>query len=402
MKILLITKKFPFPLTEGEPIAINYLAGALMKVGCTIDLLVLNTSKHYFNPQDFPAAANFFSEVHSVKVNNDIHFLGALRSLVAGKSYILDRFKSLEFEEKLEDLLRSKRYDVVQLETIYLAHYLPVIRKQLNAVVSLRAHNVEHEIWERVASNTKNLFKKWYLKNQNRHLKAFELDHLNQFDALLAITARDLDAFRASGFRNEGVVAQVGINILEYPLIDHTIIHPKGFGFIGALDWMPNQQGVVWFLEKVWKKIAAKHPDAVFHLAGKNTPEWLRNKAGKLATVHGEVPDAKAFNRQFPVMVAPLFSGSGIKIKVLEGMALGRVVITTSIGAEGIPAVPGQHLLIADSALEFEKHMNWCLANPVMVQEMGIAAREFIREHFANLTIANRVKEAYDKLISLW
>ncbi len=400
MKILLVTKKFPFPLKEGEPIAINYLAHSLTRKGCIVDLLVLNTSKHFFNPADFPPSENFFNEVHSVKVDNDIRIGGALRSLLTGKSYILDRFKSTDFEEKLEDLLRSKRYDIVQLETIYLAHYLPTIRKLPNVVVVLRAHNVEHEIWERVATNSTNLLKKWYLKNQNRHLRRFEIEHLNQFDVLLAITARDLDAFRGLGYQNGGVVAPVGINLVDYPLDNQVVSGPNDFCFIGALDWMPNQHGVVWFLEKVWKKMVSKHENIRFHIAGKNTPGWLHAKAGKLATVHGEVPDAKAFILQFPVMVAPLFSGSGIKIKVLEGMALGRVVITTSIGAEGIPAEPGRHLLIADSAEEFEKQMNWCMGNPVSMKEMGLEAREFIREHFSNLEIAGRVYAAYEKAIS--
>ena len=400
MKILLVAKKFPYPLKEGEPIAINYLARSLSAMGCEVDLLVLNTSKHYFEPENLPPNDNFFNEIHSVRVDNHIRLGSALRSLLSGKSYILDRFKSSALEGKLEELLHSKRYDVVQLETIYLAHCLPVIRKQPNLVASLRAHNVEHEIWERVASTTTNLLKKWYLKNQNRHLRSFEIEHLNQFDMLLAITARDLDAFRALGYRNKGVVVPVGINLVDYPVDHQQVSDTNSFCFIGALDWMPNQHGVVWFLEKVWKKMRKKHPEASFHIAGKNTPAWLRTKAGKLASVHGEVPDAKDFIRRHPVLVAPLFSGSGIKVKVLEGMALGRVVITTSIGAEGIPAEAGRHLLIADTAADFEKHLIWCLKNPAHMQEIGVEAREFIRQNFDNMEIVGRVVAAYEKMIN--
>lgn len=400
MKILLVTKKFPYPLKEGEPIAINYLAYALARKGCLVDLLVLNTSKHYFNPVDFPASENFFNEIHSVSVDNEIKFSGAIGSLLKGKSYILDRFKSSEFEEKLTDLLRKKRYDVVQLETIYMAHYLPIVRRQPNIVVSLRAHNVEHEIWERVAATTHNPLKKWYLKNQNRHLRKFETEQLTHFDVLLAITARDLEAFRALGYSKEGVVVPVGINLVDYPIDNQVVSDKDGFSFIGALDWMPNQHGVMWFLEKVWKNFVPKYPHAKFHIAGKNTPAWLRAKAGAMAIVHGEVPDAKEFIGKYPVMVAPLFSGSGIKIKVLEGMALGRTVITTSIGAEGIPAESGRHLIIADTAKEFEEHLIWCMENPALAQAIGVEAREFIRMHFANLDIAGRVYNAYERMVN--
>lgn len=401
MKILLITKKFPFPLKEGEPIAINYLARSLAAQGCEVDLLFMNTSKHFFNPAEFPADENFFNEIHSVRVDNHIRLGGALRSMLAGKSYILDRFYSKAFEEKLEDLLRSKRYDVVQLETIYLAHYLPVLRKHYSLKIALRAHNVEHEIWDRVAANTSNPLRKWYLSNQNRYLREFEIGRLNHFDVLLAITARDLDAFRSFGFRYDGVAVPVGINLVDYPIDSQIVAMAGSFGFIGALDWMPNQQGVVWFLEKVWKKLVKKYPAAQLQIAGKNTPAWLKAKTVANVQFLGEVPVAKAFIQQQQVMVAPLFSGSGIKIKVLEGMALGRVVITTSIGAEGIPAVPGTHLLIADTAAGFMNHLVWCLENPEEVRKLGTNAREFIRQHFDNREIAGRVIEVYQKVLTI-
>lgn len=398
MKILLVTKKFPYPLKEGEPIAISYLARSLVSLGCEVDLLVLNTSKHYFDPQDLPESEHFFNEIHSVRVDNHIRLGGALRSLMAGRAYILDRFQSAEFGKKLDDLLHRKRYDIVQLETIYLAHYLPILRKHRNLAVSLRAHNVEHEIWERVAANTKNLLKKWYLKNQNRHLKKFEVSLLNQFDVLLAITARDLGVFRALGYRNAAVTVPVGINLVDYPIDNQEFALENNLSFIGALDWMPNQQGVVWFLENVWKKLTPDYPKSKFRIAGKNTPTWLKARQGGSVEVLGEVPDAKAFILQQPISVAPLFSGSGIKVKVLEGMALGRTVITTSIGAEGIPAVPGEHFLLADNAESFASQLKFCFENPAKMREIGISARQFIRENFDNLEIANSVKDVYEKL----
>lgn len=401
MNILIVAKKFPYPLNEGEPIAINYLAKSLVALGCSVDLLVLNTSKHFFDPALFPAKENFFEEVHSVPVDNQITLLGALRSFLAGKSYIIDRFKSSEFETKLFDLLRNKRYEVVQLETIYLAHCIPTVRKFAGIILSLRAHNVEHEIWERVASNTQNPLKKWYLRNQNTHLRQFETEKLNEVDVLLGITSRDLAAFRALGFVNEGIVAPVGINLTDYPIENQQVASKTSIAFIGALDWMPNQHGIVWILEKVWPKLRRYYPEAAFHIAGKNMPSWLVSKAWASAKVHGEVLNAKDFIKQHQVLVAPLFSGSGIKIKVLEGMALARTVITTSIGAEGIPAKSGQHLLIADSASEFEKHISWCFENPKQAAEIGMVAREFIRDHFDNLAIANRVKTTYEKLVNI-
>ncbi len=399
MKILLITKKFPYPLTEGEPIAINYLAKSLVQLGAEVDLLVMNTSKHFFDPANFPKENNFFHDVHSVEVHNHITLWGAVKSLLTGNSYILDRFKSAVFSQKLVELLKTNSYDVVQMETIYLAHFIKDVRENSSACLSLRTHNVEHQIWERVAAVSRNPIKSWYLQNQNKHLRNFELRSMNQVDLLLTITQNDLDAFQKLGFNKLGVVASVGLNLPDYPKQNMDGFAVNRLCFIGALDWMPNQHGLVWFLEKVLQKVANRDSACQFHIAGKNTPEWIRRKAGQSVFVHGEVPDAKAFIQQHGILVAPLFSGSGIKIKVLEGMALGRVVVTTQIGVEGIPAQNGRHLLIANNPAEFEQQLKWCFENPKAAAEMGEQAREFIRQNFDLTEIGRKVLLAYESFL---
>ncbi|MCC6725594.1 MAG: glycosyltransferase [Saprospiraceae bacterium] len=396
MKMLLVTKKFPYPLKEGEPIAINYLAKSLVALGWQIDLLVLNTSKHFFDPADLPADQNFFHEIHSVKVHNHITLAGAFKSLMAGQSYILDRFYSTKFAQKLKELLLQNKYDAVQLETIYLAHYTDIVRENSAAVLSLRAHNVEHRIWERVAATTQNPLKKWYLNNQNRQLRKFEMAALNKFDLLIAITQPDLDEFKGFGLQNRSVVAPVGIDLRDYPDVPLEPQFIQQLCFIGALDWMPNQHGLVWFLENVWPKLKTKFLGCSFHIAGKNTPDWVQKKAEPSVKVHGEVPDAKAFIIENGILVAPVFSGSGIKIKVMEGMALGRVVVTTEIGAEGISAVHGQDFLLANDAEAFEARIKWCFENPSAAAEIGRRARAFIAQHYDLREIAQKVSKAYE------
>ncbi len=395
MKILILCKKFPYPLKEGEPIAITYLSKSLVEVGCEVSLLVLNTSKHYFDPKKFPATHNHYQQIFSVPVDNHISLAGALKSWAKRQSYILDRFYSREYERKLIEILQAGNYDAIQLETVYMAHYIPAIRKHSEAIISMRSHNVEHEIWERVADNTANPIKRWYLKNQNKQLKKFELQILNTFDLLIAITQRDLDVFEKLGYRNQSVVAPVGIDLDEYVPDFQCFEKYPNLAFIGALDWMPNQDGIIWFLEKVWPTLAKRFPKVEFHIAGKNTPDWLMKKAQERVVFHGEVPDAKVFINQFPLFIAPLFSGSGIKIKVLEGMALGRVVFTTPIGVEGIPAKDGEHLFIAQSPDDFIDKISQSIENKAAMMKMGMSAREFIRTGFDNLEIADRVLSAY-------
>jgi len=399
MKILILSKKFPYPLREGEPIAITYLSRSLAKLGCEVSILVMNTAKHFFDPEQLPPSYNHFKDIFTVPVDNRITAQGAVRSLVSGSSYILDRFVSTEFELKLKEVLQNENYDVVQIETPYLSHYIPTVKKYSNAQISMRAHNVEHRIWEKVASMSKNPLKKWYLKNQNKQLREFEIAQLNNYDVLLAITEKDLKAFKKLGFKNIGVAAPVGIDLTEYEVLEKN--NKPSLAFIGALDWMPNQDGLVWFIEKVWPALEKNKPELEFHIAGKNTPDWLRKYSSKKIIFHGEVPSAKSFISSHPIFIAPLFSGSGIKIKVLEGMALERVVVTTEIGVEGIPAKHESEIFICQNESDFIRHINFCVKNISPIKSIGKNARQFIQKEFDNMEIAERVFNAYQKSLSV-
>ena len=397
MKILILSKKFPYPLKEGEPIAISYLSRSLSNIDCSVSLFVLNTSKHFFDIDKFPEAKNYFHKIYSSYTNNHINILGALKSILKNESYLLSRFYSKQYDEQLKTILKENQFDVIQLETIYMAHYIPTIRKYSQSLIAIRTHNVEHLIWNRVAKMTSNLAKKWYLKYQNRSLRKFELEKINQCDLLVSITLDDLEKFRKLGFKKEGISIPVGINIKEYDTQFLPENDQQSIAFIGALDWMPNQDGVLWFINKVWPKIKSAFPKMEFHIAGKNTPKWINEYAKNGVVVHGEVPDAKAFIKQHPVFVAPLYSGSGIKIKILEAMALGRAVVTTNIGVEGIPAKNEKHLYIADSAEEFASSIKTCFSDNIELLKIRKAGRVFIKEEFDSDYLAKKIEaKIYD------
>ncbi len=395
MRILVLTKKFPYPLKEGEPIAITNLCRSLKACGARLTLLAMNTSKHYTDLSELPADYDHFEAIHAVEVDNRISISGALKSLLKGEPYILSRFQNEEYHRALEKLLTTEQFDIVQIETPYLASCVPVIKKLTSAPIVMRAHNVEHEIWDRVARSSP-LPKKLYLRNQNKHLERVEVGMLNEYDLLLAITADDLRRFTELGLRKTGLVAPAGLVVAEY--------RPRPFkkalsiGFIGALDWMPNQQGVVWFLENVWPLLRENHPELTFEIAGKNTPDWLKKRAGNGVKVLGEVPDAKDFINRHALFVAPLFSGSGIKIKILEGMALQRAVLTTPIGLEGIPAQNGVHVLSAETAREFVLNVELCLNQPDVAIGLGHSARQLMEREFDLFAIGKKVFSEYEKL----
>ncbi|RLD22236.1 MAG: glycosyl transferase family 1 [Bacteroidetes bacterium] len=401
MKILQLCKKFPYPLKDGEAIAVTYLSKALRDIGCEITLLSMNTIKHYTHIEDLPADFDHYKAIHWTDLDNSINPMDAFMNLFSGTSYHVERFVSKAFEEKLIEVLKSEEFDIIQLETLYLAPYVETIKKHSDAQVVMRAHNVEHEIWDRISQNTLFLPKKWYLSHLTRKLRNYEINHLNDYDFLVALTDRDLTQFKKLGYKNGAMAAPIGIDTSKYGKITPTESDRKKdltLCFIGSLDWMPNIEGLNWFLQNVWPLIRTKHPEVTLHVAGRNTPGSLRNLNMENVVIHGEVPDAAEFISRHTAMVVPLFSGSGMRVKILEGMALGKVIITTSMGMEGIDAVDKEHLLVADSPDEFVRAVEYCKASPEVVDEIGHKAVDFVGEKFNNKQLAVRLYTIYEEM----
>lgn len=395
MKILQLCKKFPFPLRDGESIAVNNLSRALQEEGCQISLLAMNTSKHYYDHKVLPEALSHYREVITVDVDNRIKLWGAFKNLFTEESYHITRFISPAFTDKLRSLLSKNEYDLIQLETLYLAPYIPIIKKLTKAPIAMRAHNVEHEIWERIGENTRFLPKKWYLKYLTQKLKDYETQQLSSYDVLVAITDRDLVKFQKMGFNNMSICVPIGINPEDYRPNFSSYQKHLSISFIGSLDWMPNQEGLMWFLDKVWGNIHRRFPELTLHIAGRNTPPWILSMKRKNVIIHGEVPSAKHFINKHSLMLVPLRSGSGMRAKILEGMALGKTVISTSMGLEGIHAQNQAEVLIADTIEEFVKSIDFCYQSNGELKRMGEKALEFVGQHYDSRHIAKKLVQAY-------
>jgi len=395
MRILQLCKKFPYPIKDGEVIAITNLAKAFKAKGAEVHLLCINTPKHFFDKSQLPDSFNFYQTIQSVSVDTDLKAHQAFLNLFSSKSYHIDRFVNSEFSKKIKEALENITPDVVQLETLFLAPYVEVIRKYSTAKIVMRAHNVEHEIWSRITENTDSILKRNYLAYLTRKLKNFEVQHLNKYDLLVPITNRDLKTFEKLGFKGKHQVTPIGIDHHRYHSAPIEVDQPLSISFIGSLDWMPNLEGMDWFLKNVWPTIINTFPEIRLHLAGRNTPDHLYKLEPQRIKVHGEVPDAKEFINQHPIMIVPLLSGSGMRVKILEGMALGRVVITTSIGLEGIEAKHKKQVLIANTAEEWFQCLKFCHENLSKLSKIGSAAKQLISEYYDNLEIGQRLLEKF-------
>ena len=399
MKVLFLCKKFPYPLKDGESIAISNLCKELKTMGCDISLLCMNTTKHYMDPQALPPAYDYFTKIHYVDIDNTVTPWKAMASIMSGESFHIRRFNSGVFREKLIEVLKSEEFDIIQLETLYLAPYVDTIRKYSKARIVMRAHNVEHEIWERITNNTTTKLRKWYLGYLTRKLRQYEIEQFPAYDYLVTLTERDLKKFKEQGYMNGASAAPIGFDADMYPYSPAAFGKNMSLCFIGSLDWTPNLEGLNWFLTNCWPVIHKKWPQVQFHIAGRNTPMSLMKLRLANVTVHGEVSNAIEFISRHSAMVVPLFSGSGMRVKIVEGMVMGKVIISTSLGKEGIDGKHKEHLLVANDVNGFMEAIRYCINEPEEAMRIGRMAQEKATEQFDGHQAAIRIMEIYQKLI---
>lgn len=288
----------------------------------------------------------------------------------------------------MAEVLSTQTFDLILLEGIYLMRYIDVIRKHTNTKVLLRPQNVEFIIWERLYANETNPIKKLYLKLLASRMKRFELENINRADIVIPVSATDMDIFLKRGCHLPNTSIPTGYVFDSLPSIG---TEENAVAFIGGMDWMPNYEGVMWFIEQVWPKVLAVIPEAKFYLAGRNFPDNVRNMKVPGLVIVGEVEDAVQFISSKSVSIVPLFAGSGMRVKIVEAMALGRAIISTSIGAESLAYTNGKDILIAMMLLVLPMPVIRILQNNAYRSELGINAQQLILNKYDNRKISEAI-----------
>ncbi|MCB9246553.1 MAG: glycosyltransferase [Flavobacteriales bacterium] len=398
MKILQISHRVPYPLNEGGTIGIyNYTRG-FSEAGCTVTLFALSARKHAMPEHEIRAALEPYCELHLFPINTDIKPIAALRSLLKGSSYNVDRFVHGEFMAALEKELTSTKYDLIQIEGTYAAPYGELALKLGDCPVVLRQHNVEFQIWERIASNTRNPLKRWYVNVLAERLREFESRHLNQYDAIVPVTENDAVLFEELGCTVPIFPSPAGIDTTYWSPNPDSESSNKLY-HLGSLEWTPNVDAVNWFLQKVWPKIRTQNPELSFHIAGKGMDASWKSREVPGVIMEGEVEDAAEFVKDKACCIVPLRSGSGIRLKILEAMCAGKAVVSTSIGAQGIHFIDGEHLCVADTPEQMVAVVSDLFRNREKLIRMQKAAHNLIREVYGNAEVIDRLLKFYQELI---
>ncbi len=398
MRILQLCNKAPFPANDGSSIAIYNMARGLYDNNAELHLLTINTKKHFKEDSSVPQEFKTKTHYRSVYKDTSPGALGAFLNLFSSKSYFISRFYFKEFEDALIETLQKNTFDVIQLEGLFMAPYIATIKKFSKAKIALRAHNIEHLIWQRHIANESNGLKKSYLKIQNSRLKTYEEEIFTKVDVIVTITDADKDHIHKQFPKLNVVTCLTGVDLADYEQSTNVKKQENTIFSFGSMDWMPNLESVDWFLNNCWGKINAKHPNCKFIIAGRHMPQKFKTLQLPNVQIEENVINNRDFYSTYDIMLVPLLSGSGLRIKLVEGLAYGKAIVSTSIGAEGIAITKGEHMLIADSAEEFTNAIDRLLSSATEKKNLEQNAKQFAKEHLVNRSITKKLLDHYKKL----
>ena len=282
-------------------------------------------------------------------------------------------------------------------EGIFLGNYIPILKKYSKAKITVRTHNAEHLIWERMLANEGNFVKKAYLSLQTHRLKKFEREILQSVDAIVTITDIDRQYLENWGIETPFYVSPTGIQLSHY-LVNHTDELPNSVFHFGSMDWMPNEEAVLWFINNVWEKVLEKIPQAKFYVIGRGMGDKILGLNKPNVVVIGKIQNAEKVYHHYSVMVVPLLSGSGMRIKMIEGMAYAKPIVATNIGAEGIAITPNKNCILADNATDFANAVIEILNDEEKRKSLQNEARNFIEHYFENTTLVKQLVAFYKNL----
>jgi len=344
MKVLHISNKPIYPIVDGGCVAMSKMLTNLSMIAENTHHIFINTPKHPFKSGAYPAEITLPLAPEHTFIDTSIQLFPALFALISGVNYNLKRFHTAAIEKQLNHYIQEASFDLIVLESLFLASYISTIRKVSNARIIVRAHNVEHELWEQQAVETNNFLKKWYLGSLAKSLKKAEIRLLNSADQIWTITNEDALKLSELGVEKSIHTIPVAMDIptesVDYSQAD--------FFHLGSLNWSPNQLAVQTLITNYWPKLRGQTTSHL-HIAG-SFSESITIQEQKGIIVHGFVEDVALFMRSHGILASPVRTGSGVRIKLLEALALGVPCITTSIGAVGID--PGANVLIIANSEE--------------------------------------------------
>jgi sugar transferase (PEP-CTERM/EpsH1 system associated) len=326
------------------------------------------------------------------------HFVGALgAALWSDDPFSVIAHRSPAFRDRVADYVRSSSVDLIHVDTVALAPFVPAA----NSVPTvLTHHNIESLLMARRASVEPRRAAKWYLQREAAKLRAYEGAVSPAFDLNVVMSRQDEGALLeiAPGLRT--AVVPNGVDV-DYFSPDRSAETPALI-YVGGMNMFANRDAVLYFLKEIWPRITTEHLGVRFYAVGQDPPRELTALAAAdpRIEVTGYVDDIRPFVRKAAVYVVPLRVGGGTRLKVLDAMACGKAIVSTSIGCEGIDVRAGEQLVIADSPDLFARTTLQLLGSADRRIALGESARRFVVGGYSWRSIADRLVDAYDSTLT--
>ena len=378
LKVLVLDEEVPYPLNSGKRIRTWNLLRHLAREH-TITLLCYGRPEQPGIPL-LEASGIRVVLVEELPPTNSLPFYaGALANLASPWPYSVARHHTRRFLRAIRKLRASKHYDLVHCEWTPYASY---IQDAGDLPMLVMAHNIETTVWRRRAEHSSSPAERIYMGLQAAKMARFEKRCFAHATRVVAVTEEEQQTAKAWGARATSLVSN-GVDT-EYLKPASAAAEPDSLLFLGSLDWQPNRDALLYLLREILPAIQTANPRATLRVVGRQPAAKLREQVEGLRGVEwvGEVPDIRPYFAQAAVVLVPLRIGGGSRIKILESLSMGKAVVTTTVGAEGLEVASGRDCVIADAPKDFARAVVELLADPERAAELGANGRSLVLERY--------------------
>ncbi len=393
LNILFITEFLPWPLNSGGRIR-SY--NIMMDVSKRHQVTVI--AKDYDNVKDkFAYKLEKLHIVNSRKQSNLVKKIKAIFAIFSKKPYISTFIHyDPEMAKKIQQITAEQEFDIVHLDhldaTIYLNNCgeLPTY---------LDEHNYESDLLRSIISSTKNSIVRYFLINQYEKLKKYETYILNAVNYVGTVSENDADTIKRIAQKSIVMVIPNGVD-LDFFTINRSPMKNRIIS-IGSLDWLPNEEGLIWFIKNVWPIILTSIDKPKFQIVGRNPSSRILKNSNSNIEIHGSVADVRSYAIEASVFVVPLFSGSGTRLKVLEAMAMGIPIVSTEKGAEGIEYNNGINIIIANTANDFASFVIRLCNDSNYANDISREAKALVADKYTWSSVGIKLDKCYRKVLNI-
>jgi sugar transferase (PEP-CTERM/EpsH1 system associated) len=389
MRILVLSPVLPHPPTWGFVTRV-YQFLRLLASRHSVSLLTYSDGDH---AADLAALRSICAEVHSVPVARPNKRLGQAMSLLSPMSYQWRSHYSARMQQQLTEMTTRQSFDVIQVESSQLACF----DFDRRAVLVLDEHNIEYELLYRAFLTERSPLRRAYNWVEFKKFRREEISAWRRASGVATTSAREAEIIRGIVSRPARTVPN-GVDV-DYFSAGPDPVDPDAIVMTGLMKYRPNVDAAVYFVREVLPRILVVRPGLVFYVVGGEPSEEVRQLAGPHVVVTGTVPDVRPYVRKAAVFVVPLRMGSGTRLKVLEGLAMEKAMVSTSLGCEGIDVEHNRHLLIADDAAAFAAAVLQLLDDPQRARSLATAGRGLVESRYRWESVVGELESFYGELL---